>query len=230
MNHDRNQTSILQVEFHTRRCQLSSRDRKRIDSDLDQLRELISGLSSADLDIDVRKNPKNNDYQVKTTLRLPQGTLFTGERDGGLDAAWKRCFRKLIQKVESEEGLLDDLPDVLPVAVGPSAGPDPVAAHMAFVEGRFSAFRDALLVCEASLEKRIGRGIDRDKRATRMLGDAFSLRDVIDGVYLTAFDRFEERRGADLGEWLEGLVEESITALVNDPEGELENIERVRGE
>ena len=71
------------------------------------------------------------------------------------------------------------------------------------------------------MRKRVGRLVQRIPEAQARVGRELLLGDVVEEVYLNAFERFT-RRPTDvrLSEWLEGLIEPSIRALMQHPEEE----------
>jgi len=79
------------------------------------------------------------------------------------------------------------------------------------------------------VRKRAGRWIERYPDFEARLGAAFTLEDLVEEVFLNAFEHFdrwpEELR---LGEWLEGLIDPSVKALLKDPEAERTNLDAVR--
>lgn len=66
---------------------------------LDALQKVVRRFPVRDLHIDVHRHARTGDYHLKTTLRLPGRTLFTGERDRSMHPAYERCIRKLVGKV-----------------------------------------------------------------------------------------------------------------------------------
>jgi len=181
-------------------------------------------------------HPRSEVFHVEGKLKLPGRTLFTGEEDPYLDAALQRCVRKLTRKAEAYK----EHPDRNAVAVAerqdaldrdviapeaPDAGPLAEAAEA----GDYRTFRIALAGYEEWLRKRVGRLVQRHPEAQARLGGELLLGDVVEEVYLNAFEGFTRRpTTVRLSEWLEGLIEPSIRALLRHPDEEGETASMAR--
>src|SRR5439155_10527791 len=169
-------------------------------------------------------------------LKLPGRTLFTGEQDGYLDAAFGRGVRKLVRKVEAYGGQSDPRAaeaagrrialsrDVVAPA-DPASGPLAEAVG----NGDYRTFRTALAGYEEWLRKRVGRWVQRYPEAEARVGTELLLGDLVEEVYLNAFEGFA-RRPTDvrLSDWLEGLIDPSLKALLRHPDEEHENASMAR--
>jgi len=95
--------------------------------------------------------------------------------------------------------------------------------------GDYAAFRAALLVYEEALRKRAGRWIERYPETAARIGRTLAVADVVEEVFLLAFDEFgRRRRELRLGEWLTGLIDPAVRALRDGGDEELENVNRSR--
>jgi len=224
----------LRVQIQSHHYELSPEIKERMESDLEALRKLVRAFPVAELHVDISRHVRRKDFHLRTSLRLPQKTLFTGERDIWPDRAYEQCIRKLVNKVKAYKEALGRKPAQERVAAGlvhevyPSREPDLVKLADAAREGDYFAFREELRVYQESLDERIGRWIQRYPEAQAMLGRELVLSDIVEEVYLQAFERFLDRPSDRLGNWLGSLIDPSLKALFADPDGELDNIRFVK--
>ncbi len=90
-------------------------------------------------------------------------------------------------------------------------------------------FRKALMPFEEPMRKRIGRWLQRYPQIEAQLGGDFKIADIVEEVFLNAFEQFP-KRVADVppGNWLESLIDPSVQAILQSPSQEFENISFVR--
>jgi ribosome-associated translation inhibitor RaiA len=218
----------FRVEITTKECEIPPDERARLQSALTSLGNSVKGFANPSLVVRVVYHPRSEVYHAEFKLKLPGRSLLTAEEDPYLDTALSRCVAKLTRKVEAYK----EHPDAHAVAEAerraaldenvvapedPDAGPLAEAVNA----GDYRKFRTALAGYEEWLRKRVGRLVQRHPEAQARVGNELLLGDVIEEVYLNAFERFT-RRPTDvrLSEWLEGLIEPSIHALVQHPEEE----------
>jgi len=218
----------LRVEITTKDCEIPPDERARLQTWLTALGDSVKDLANPSLRIRVIHHLQSAMYHAEFALKLPGRSLFTGEEDPYLDAALGRCVAKLARKVEAYK----EHPDRDAVVAAerraaldrdiiapedPDAGPLAEAADA----GDYRKFRTALAGYEEWLRKRVGRLVQRHPEAQARVGKGLLLGDVLEEVYLNAFERFT-RRPTDvrLSEWLDGLIEPSIRALMQHPEEE----------
>ena len=116
-----------------------------------------------------------------------------------------------------------------PRAVAPARGPALQALQAAVSSGDYSAFREATYVYEEAIRKRIGRWVERYPVVERRLKTDLTLADMVEEVFLNAFERYEDKPdNVPLGEWLEQLIDPSLKLLSEHPSEELENIQFAR--
>ena len=78
---------------------------------------------------------------------------------------------------------------------------------------------------EGSLRRRVGRWLQRYPEIESELGETITISDVVEDVFLHAFDSYSERsRSVPPGEWLESLIDSSVQALIQAPDEEFANI------
>jgi len=79
-------------------------------------------------------------------------------------------------------------------------------------------------VYDESLEKRVGRWIQRYPEIEGQLGEELTISEIVEEVYLNAFDQFATRPVVRLGEWLESLIDPSVQLLLKQPDDEKANL------
>lgn len=230
----RDQSYDLAVHYDAHGFDLTEGLKARFDQDLDRLATLLRRGPAATLHADFVRHARTGDHHVKTTLRIDRGpAFFTGERDVLPGPAFKRCVHKLIRKVESfrrrNEGLQPGAADRAP-RVEAMVEPPFEALARAVDDADYAGFRDAMRVFEDSVAARVGRLIERFPEATALLGDGLLVSEVVEEVFLNAFEAFGGAAGrpAVLSHWIESLIEPSIQQLLADPDGERENVAFVR--
>jgi DNA-directed RNA polymerase specialized sigma24 family protein len=90
--------------------------------------------------------------------------------------------------------------------------------------GDYMAFRNDLVLYEDWLRKRVGRWVQRYPDAEARVGDGLKIGDLVEEVYLNAFEHFTERPDeVSLSDWLDRLIDPSLKALLRHPDEEREN-------
>lgn len=226
----RDEAYDLRVLFQARHYELSEEEKLKMAEDAKTLRRLVLSFPVADLHVEVLRHPRAQDFHVKTSLRLPGRTLFTGDRDVKLHPAYERCLRKLVNKVRAYKESMGGKPERERLAQGvrptvfPLVKPDEARIRRAVEAGDFAAFRKAMAPYDDALEHRVGRLIRRFPDLESRLGREIRLSEVVEEVYLNAFEEFESRPADRLGNWLRRLIVPSIRALASDGEKEIEEL------
>jgi hypothetical protein len=226
----RDQHQDLAVHYETHGFALPEPVKRGFDEDLDRLATILQRGPSAHLHVDVVHHARSNDYHVKTSLRIGRNlTFFTGDRDALPRPAFKRCVHKLIHKVEAfrrrREGVQPRVRDVAP-HVSATSEPAWDRLAQAALDGDYAGFRAELAVYEPSLEQRIGREVERFPTAAAALGNELLISEIVEEVFLNAFDRFAQdaRKDVPLSQWLESLIAPSIRQLLEAPDTAKENV------
>jgi ribosome-associated translation inhibitor RaiA len=229
------QTHHLRIELDTKNFSFSRAELEKMEQALDPLRQPVRNFPVSDLYITVTYHQTPNDYHVRASLVLPGRTLFTGERDINPISAWIRCVRKLVSKLTAYKENLSAKSERTKAQEGtaqevvPESEPDVEQLRQAVESGDYEAFRQAMYVYEEAVRKRAGRWIERYPEFEARLGIAYTMEDLVEEVFLNAFERFDERpESVRLGKWLEDLIDPSVNAMLKDPDAERENIEAVR--
>jgi len=220
----------LRVEITTKGCAIPQDERERLQTSLGALAETVKDFPDPALWINTVYHPRSQRYNVELKLKLPGQTLITGEEDPYLDSALQRGVQKLLQETQ----VYTEHPDLVKVAaaerretldrevVAPEA-PDAGPLAEAVQAGNYRVFRTALAGYEEWLRKRVGRLVQRRPEAQAQVGKQLRLGDVVEEVYLHAFEQFTHRPTAlPLNEWLESLIDPSILAVLRHPAEERE--------
>lgn len=222
----------LRIELDTKGCELSADEISDMEMDLDTLRNLVEDFPVSDLHITVVYHQKAHDYHVKTSLGLSGRKLFTGERHSKVHPAFESCVRKLTKKVRAYKREMRVGEEAEKLATGTRhklapVGEINVAALIgAVASDDFPQFRREIDVFESSLASRISHWIERYPEIATQLGNPFQLSDIVEEVFLNAFDRFDDRsHDIPPGQWLESLIDPSVQALIQSPDEEYERIQ-----
>ncbi len=229
------QAHNLRIELDTKNCELSPAALAKYEAGLEPLRDPVKKFPVSDLYITIAYQPRSQIYRVKTVLVLPGRTLAAADIDRYAYTAYERCIRKLIRKLLAYQESMSAIDELTKYqkgtqhAVVPEQEPDVQAMEAAVRNADYSAFREAAYVYEAPLRNRIGRWVERYPEMERMLGSEFTLADMVEEVFLNAFERYDERpNNVPLGEWLEQLIDPSLKLLAENPDEEWENIQFAR--
>jgi ribosome-associated translation inhibitor RaiA len=221
----------LRIELDTKGCELSASEVEDMEEDLDTLRDLVEDFPVSNLYITVVHHQRSDDYHVKASLALSGRKLFTGERHAKVHPAFDSCVRKLTKKVRAYKHEMRVGADAAKQAAGtrqdvhPSGELDLNALVVAVDTNDYPAFRREIDIFEPSLMERIGRWIERYPEIRSQLDQPISVSDVVEEVFLNAFDRFKTRsHNVPPGKWLESLIDSSVQALLQSPDEEFERV------
>lgn len=220
----------LRVEFDTRNCTIPADEWTRIQGQLTQLGEAVQEFPSAELHVRVIHHPRSVMYHVEVKLKLPGQSLFTGDRDTYLDSAIQRAFQKLLRRVETYKDhanpqaaeVLERRAALDQEIVAPTDA-DHGALGRAARAGDYRNFRSILSGYEEWLRKRVGRWIQRCPEAEAQLGRGLAIGDVVEEVYLNAFEHYERRPDEiPFRNWLENFIDPSVKLLLRNGDEERE--------
>jgi len=226
----------LQVEIVTKECDLPADERARMQALLAPLGEAVRDFPASELQVQFVHHPRSGVYHARFRLRLPGQTLFAGEQDSYLDSAFQRGMDALLRNVQAyrdnpDERAAGEAARRIALDRNVVAPEDPAAGTLAqaIQDGDYRKFRTALAGYEDWLRTRIGRWVQRFPEAEAQIGTGLLLGDLVEEVYLNAFEQFTGRPTAmSLSEWLDGLVDPSLKALLRHPDEEKENASLAR--
>ncbi|MEX0611118.1 MAG: hypothetical protein WD738_08535 [Pirellulales bacterium] len=229
------QSHNLRIELDTKQCEVTPAEIEKIESALDLLRQPIAKFPVSDLYLTIEHHPRSGSYRVKAALQLPGRGLVTGGEDEHIFPAVQQCVWRLVQKVVAYEERMEGIEEKTKREEGkrhdviPSRELDPKAVDEAVRAGDYAAFRQLMSVYEDPLRVRIGRWIERYPQIEAQLGEQVGLPDIVEEVFLTAFDQYDERpQAVPFGEWLEGLIDPSVKLISTADDEELDNISFAR--
>lgn len=226
------QPHTLLLQINTQNHPLSQAHREKIESMLHTLRKAVGGFPVAELHLDIVRYARTSECHVKTRLRLTKRTLTTGERSASLYTAVEHCVTKLLKQLTAYKETLGNHANYqlsTAYAIEPSADPNLEILRRAALDRDYPVFREAISVYDEPLQARVGRWVQGDPKIEARIGRDLTLTDIVEDIYLNAFEQFEARPSKRLGDWLEDLIDSSVHALVNDP-NEKENVSFVQSE
>jgi hypothetical protein len=226
----------LRVELQAKECSIPEDERVRLQNFLVPLGEAVQDLAASDLAINVVHHPATQVYHIELKLKVPGQTLLAVEKDPYLDSALQRGLRQLVRQVETYQSQANGkaraaaeqrsaLQRDVVAPEDPNTGPLAEAVRT----GDYRAFRAGLGTYEAWIAKRVGRWVQRYPQANAQIGDKLRLGDLVEAVYLQAFERFGKRSTTvRLSEWLEGLIDPALRTMLRHPSEEQENVSLAR--
>ncbi|QTD48022.1 HPF/RaiA family ribosome-associated protein [Sulfidibacter corallicola] len=99
-------TPTLSVEFRTQNYDLTPAVREQLEADTQKLAPLLRDFPVVFLHADIHEHPHQHDFHLKLSLRLPNDTLFTGERHVQMRSAYLQCVRQMATKVKDYKAKL----------------------------------------------------------------------------------------------------------------------------
>jgi hypothetical protein len=219
----------LRIETDWGDYRVSPAEAEKMARDLDVLRKLVSNFPVAELKVELTVlNAKQ--IRAATSLRLSGQTLYAADDDVLLHPAWENCVRRLVKKVEAYKAKLSHRPVYERLAEGtfheviPVRPPDFEAVQKAVDELDYARFRTLLAVYEDALEKRVGRWVERYPDLQQQLGANLTISEIVEEVFLSAFEQFHDRPPLRFGEWIESLIDPAVQILLKQPDEEKENL------
>lgn len=226
----------LAVDLKTTNYRLSDDLRTRMQPWIEALATRLQGIPQSHLEIHMAHHGRSESYNAELTLKLPGRRLFIRRRDVTADQALERAFTRLQRALEwhldhlNEPAIADarrhEALETDPITMpGPDVGPVADAANA----GDYRRFRTLLSNYEIWLNRRVGRLVQRDERAEAEVGAGLLISDVVEEVYLSAFESFTERPAeVSLHEWLESWIGPSIRALLDNDDSDREAVSFAR--
>jgi ribosome-associated translation inhibitor RaiA len=225
----------IRIELDTENCELSPGEIAKLERALSPLREPVKDFPVTDLYVTIQYKPPSHDFCIKTVLQLPGRAMATGDVDEEMYPAFRRCVRKLVHRVSGYKERMEGMEAISKHEKGTRHDVvalrqiDHEALDHAVQADDYTEFRILTYPFEEPVRKRIGRWIQRYPRIEAQLGRRFDLADLVEEVFLNAFERCEERsREVPFGAWLEGLIDPSVVMLSEESDEELSNVRFAR--
>jgi len=225
----------LSVEIDAHQCDLTPEQLATMRDDLGNLSKLVENFPRPELHVYVERENRSNEFVVKTSLLLPGQTLVASDHNQVMHAAYEKCVDVLLAQLKEYKDRLGQVPERQKTAEGthnrlePTVDPELNAVDAAVAGGDYAAFRTALQGFEDPLRLRVGRWLQRSDETEREVGRRFTIADVVEEVFLDAFDSYDRRaKEVRFGDWLESLIDPAVKELMRDGGDELQNISMAR--
>jgi hypothetical protein len=222
--------TALNLEIEAKGFILPEDEKERVQGRLDEIGEAIGEYPVADLRIDLVFHEQSQVYHAKLALRVPGRTLLASAKHIYLDSAIQDGMRNLLAELETnrrrpEREVVDELRErqALDEAILPPGDPRSRVVADAARHGDYHTFRTALAGYEEWLRRRVGRWVQRYPTVDARIGGDILIGDLIEQVYLLAFERFAHRPTVvPLHEWLDALIDTAVKAVMRKTDEEHE--------
>jgi hypothetical protein len=227
----------LRVTFRALGCTIPGEELARMERGIELLGAGVRQFPEARLTVRCIHHPRSKVSHVECELRLPGMTLFDSDYDEDYRIAFDRSIRKIGERLGR---YLDDDPDRragrransldrLDRDVVAPEGHDAGPVGTAVEDGDYRTFRRLLSGYEEWLRNRIGRWVQRFPDAQAQVGNRLRLGDLLEEVYLNAFEHYPEwPTTVPFHEWLDGLIGPSLKEFLRKPDEEAENASMAR--
>jgi ribosome-associated translation inhibitor RaiA len=229
------QSYNLLVDLDTKHCRLSAGDVSKMEASLSPLNDMVRHFPVSKLHVLVSRPHRTNDYEVRTSLILPGETLVSSEHHPQVHAAFEHCIDNLIRDVRRYKDQLGNVAEQAKQQEGthhellPTLPPDPAALEAAVHEGDYAAFRAAVVGYDEPVRALVGRWVERYPEVAARIGNGLQIDDLVEDVFLDAFEAYEERpREVRFGDWLGRFIDQAVREMAAHPDRELENVRMAR--
>lgn len=216
----------LHVEITNKECDIPEDQRTRMVETLRPLEFATADFPRADLRLNIIYHPNSKVYHAEAKLKLPGRTIFSGDHDTYLDTAFQRCLRRVLDRLDeykqnpnngaihqAEQRQARDTNIMMPE----DADTGPIAN--AVKRGDYREFRTRMAGYEDWLRRRVGRWIQRFPEAESRVNDGPFIGDLVELVYLNAFEQFTDRNTTlRMSEWLDSLIDPSLRESLRHPD------------
>jgi hypothetical protein len=216
----------LAIEISAKECQVPDDLRARLMPRFENLGHATEEFGQSQFWLTIVFHPRTEVYHAQGKLKLPGETIITGDRNPYLDIAIERCLEKVRQRIDAyradpdrevRERVLRQVNQATDI-IAP-VEPDSGQLGQAATAGDYPTFRRALLGHEEWVRMRVGRWIQRYPEIQDQVGQSFAIADLVEEVFLTAFERYPQRPAyISLHKWLDSLIDPSVKDFWNDPE------------
>lgn len=216
----------MQVEFNADGTDVPDDQMVRMQQALEPLGERVAEFPESQLWLKLIFHSRSLTHHVQAKLKVPGRTIITGAYDAFLDTAFQHCVQRLIRRVDAYAENPDE--EALSAAEARAQAEERVIAPgdadtgplaEAVRNGDYKAFRLGLSNYEEWLRRRAGRWIQRYDEAQARLGHDLRIGDLVEEVYLTAFETFPDRpTHLRFHEWLDSLLDPALRELLENPD------------
>jgi hypothetical protein len=225
----------LDVTVDAQHCHIPDDERTRLQEDLARLGDELLEFPESHLRLSIVYHPNQEEYHAQAWLKLPDKRFVAGRYSPWLDYSLMRCFAKLRRHVESykEEASLpangtSSARNAVNGAFVPSTEHVLEALDKAVQWQDYRLFRRGLAGYEDWLRAHVASWVGRYPQMTRQLGETIDVDDIVEEVFLMAFEQFAQRpKESTLSDWLSKLIDPAVKAMWHNPD-ERENVDFAR--
>jgi len=225
----------LLVDLDMKHCNLPAGELNKMEASLSPLGVMVRHFPVSKLHVLISFRERTNDYVVRTSLILSGDTLVASEHHTQVHAAFEHCIANLVRELQRYKDRLGNVAEQAKQQEGthhellPTLPPDPEAVEAAVREGDYAAFRTAVSGYDTPVSTQVGRWVERYPAVAARLGNGLHISDIVEDVFLSAFEDYEHRpQGVRFGEWLGRYIDTAIKAIAAHPDQELENVNMAR--
>lgn len=225
----------LLVDLDVKHGELPPNELNKMETMLSPLNDLVRNFPVSKLHVLISSRRRTSDYVVRTSLILPGGTLVSSDHHPLAHTAFEHCIDNLVREVQRYKDQLGSVAEQAKQREGthheliPTIPPDAETIETAIASGYYAAFRTATAGYEGPVTALVGRWIERYPDVAARLGRDLHISDIVEDVFLIAFEEYEYRpKDIRFGEWLGRHIDTAIKAMAHHPEEELENVNMVR--
>jgi ribosome-associated translation inhibitor RaiA len=229
------QSYNLLVNLDMKHCQLPPDELSKMETMLSPLGDMVRNFPVSKLHVLISYRHRTSDYVVRTSLILPGETLVSSEHHALAHTAFEHCINNLVREVRRYKDQLGAVPEQAKQREGthhelvPTIAPNAEAIEAAVQSGDYAAFRTATSGYEGPVTALVGRWVERYPEVAARLGRDLRISDLVEDVFLIAFEEYEYRpKEIRFGEWLGRHIDTAVKAMAHHSEEELENINMVR--
>src|SRR5947209_15665763 len=229
------QSYNLLVDLDMKHCNLAPDVLTRMEGALAPLGEMVQHFPVSKLHVLVSYRHRTTDYVVRTSLILSGETLVSSNHHPEVYTAWGHCIETLVRELQGYKDRLGNVPERAKQQEGthhelvPTTVPDGEAVEAAVREGDYTAFRNALSGYDGPVTAQVGRWVERYPQVAARLGNGLAISDIVEDVFLTAFEDYDHRpKEVRFGEWLGHLIDPAVKAMATHPDTEPEHVHMVR--
>lgn len=229
------QSYNLLVDLDMKHCQLSPAELNKMETMLSPLDDMVRNFPVSKLHVLVSYRHRTADYTVRTSLILSGDTLVSSEHHPQAHAAFEHCINNLVRELQRYKDRLGDVPERAKQVEGthheliPTQPPEAEAVEEAVRNGDYTAFRFALSGYDDAVTVSAGRWVERYPEVAARLGSDLHVGDLVEDVFLIAFEEYEHRpKELRFGEWLGRHIDTAIKAMAEHPDEEMDNVNMVR--
>lgn len=229
------QSYNLLVDLDMKHCPLPPDELNKMNTILSPLDDMVRNFPVSKLHVRISYRHRTTDYVVRTSLILPGDTLVSSDHHPQAHAAFEHCINNLVREVQRYKDQLGDVPERTKQLEGthhnliPTIAPDAEAIENAVRDGDYAAFRTATSGYEEPVSAQVGRWVERYPSVAARLGVDLNIGDLVEDVFLIAFEEYEHRpKEIRFGEWLGRHIDTAVKAMADHPDAEMENVNMVR--